>query len=616
VADETVTVDLGGDASGLAASADAAAAAVGKLDAASAGLQSTVDSLKADYAALEAAARDATDPETFLTLRAHADKAAAAISKMEKELASIENEKKVLTGVADAEKKVAAEAEAAAEAIAKAEKEAEDLAKAQSKVAKESEKAADEAKKLEGEIASGSKQRSDELAVSIGTFVGGALLEATKKAIEFGVEIAKALGEATIEADRGKRAAVGLLETYEGADAAAAHYAKLSGLAKQLGVDANAVTKDFVEFNKKAGLSEAASVALIKLKADVEAIAPGTGRAEEATARFIELIKGGMSQEHALKTVGEEFHVVGDGAKAAAAKMESPSAAIDALKTKGNELAGKLAQNLGPKIIETADKFSAWMDKPETIALVGKAVDATKTALDLIVPTIEVVAAAFDESSASGAGVVAMGGALRGVVHALIAPFTGIYETAVLAVSGFMQFYEVAGIVTTAIGGALEAAAGFVAEWTQAGTDLVAGFVEGIAAGIQSAVAKATELGSAATSALRSVLDEHSPSKVAMMSGANFSAGFEAGIEPVDVAGQMKIPDAVDAVNENASAAGMSAGASAGAAAGGAGGASIVIQNVNITVGGAAEAADSFLDELTRAAARRGMSLRLSGRAA
>lgn len=580
MADETISVELGAEGN-LGAAADSAAASVLKLDAASKGLESTLEGLKSDYKALESAAREATDPETFLVLRGHADKAAAAIAKIEKELEAIDDEKKSLTNVGEAADSAAADAKQLDNAL---------------------EKVGD------------NKGGLDALGASFANFAGEILAKATEKVIEFGVEAAKAIAEATIEADRSKRSAKGLLETYEGADAAADHYAKLSDLAKQLGVDANGVTKDFVEFNKKLGLTESASVGLIKLKADVEAIAPGTGRAEEATARFLDLVNHGMSAEHALKTVAEEFHVAGTGADAAAAKLNSPSAAIDDLKLKGQELAGQLATKLGPKIIETADKFAAWVDKPETMAAIEKATNLVGDALELVVPTIEVVTAAFDAQSTSSYGVMAAGQGLAGVVKAAAAPFTLLYDSVVLVTNSYEQ--HTAGITATveAVGGAADAVGAFVSEWTQAGTDLVEGFIEGITAAAGRAVAKARELGAAATAEMKSVLGIKSPSKVFEEIGGYTAEGFEKGLEPVDIAANLEIPDAVDAVNENVSAPAADAAPRASAGAGSSGG-TIIVQ-ITINGGDLGAVRREVREAITDAAEQMGWAVQVTGREA
>lgn len=508
---------------GISAGAEAAAAATAKLDAATANLSGQLSRLQSDYDSLEAAAREASDPSQFIQMRAAADKVAAAMKKVVRELALVDLSK---SGAKDA----------AAEL-----KKIEDAAR---RVANEEEKAAEKAKELGKAIADTQRHASDGRVQAMATAVGNLLAEAAKKAVELGIELTKALAESVIEASRAKQSALGLLQTYEGADKAAAHYAKLSGLAKQLGVDANALVKDFAKFHHEVGLSESASVALLKLKADVEAIAPATGQAEKAAERFIYLIKGGMSQEHALKTVADEFHAAGSGADAAAAKLKNPAAAIDALKVKGTELAAKLADKLGPKIIETADKFAAWLGKEETIAAIERAADSVAVALDYVVPTIELFAAAVDRSSTSSTGMQIAGSALAGAVNALVAPFRLAYDTAVLAAAGFTKFTEVQQIVIGAVDSALTAVSNFASQWTQAGADLVAGFIAGIEAGIDAAVAAATSVATAATDAAKKALKIKSPSQVFEDIGGNVSAGFAGGLEPVDVEAGLGLDDA------------------------------------------------------------------------
>lgn len=78
------------------------------------------------------------------------------------------------------------------------------------------------------------------------------------------------------------------------------------------------------------------------------------------------------------------------------------------------------------------------------------------------------------------------------------------------------------------------------------GSDFGAGFVNGIGAWLGSAASAAADLAISAYNALRSALDEHSPSRKAMKSGKNFDLGFAGGIEEnekeaIEAAGNMAV---------------------------------------------------------------------------
>ena len=85
-------------------------------------------------------------------------------------------------------------------------------------------------------------------------------------------------------------------------------------------------------------------------------------------------------------------------------------------------------------------------------------------------------------------------------------------------------------VTTKALAGVRSTIDGKENAWEKAGNDAGQGFIDGLLAMLEAAVAAAGSLGSAAIAKLRAVLKEHSPSKETTTSGENFGKGFSNGM--------------------------------------------------------------------------------------
>jgi len=137
------------------------------------------------------------------------------------------------------------------------------------------------------------------------------------------------------------------------------------------------------------------------------------------------------------------------------------------------------------------------------------------------------------------AGIATMGalvvtvGLLAAAIALSLAPLGALMAAATLVGVVLVTPFALAGLAVYGLYIALKAAYDAIKglDFGQLAADLVDGFVGGVRNGIAKVVSAVSELGRSAISALRSVLDEHSPSRVAARSGMNFRLGFTQEIE-------------------------------------------------------------------------------------
>jgi len=124
-------------------------------------------------------------------------------------------------------------------------------------------------------------------------------------------------------------------------------------------------------------------------------------------------------------------------------------------------------------------------------------------------------------------------GLLAAAIALSLAPLGALMAAATLVGVVLVTPFALAGLAVYGLYIALKAAYDAIKglDFGQLAADLVDGFVGGLRDGIAKVVSAVSELGRSAVSALRSVLDEHSPSRVAARSGRNFRLGFTQEIE-------------------------------------------------------------------------------------
>lgn len=122
----------------------------------------------------------------------------------------------------------------------------------------------------------------------------------------------------------------------------------------------------------------------------------------------------------------------------------------------------------------------------------------------------------------------AVSAVVTGMSNMLSSIVSGMVNIVNAAINGMVNFV---GAITDGVGRALSAVRNFIGDFTQAGIDLVMGFINGIRQKIGEAVSAAREMASGAIAAVRGALNSHSPSRVLMSIGNDTVNGFVIGIE-------------------------------------------------------------------------------------
>lgn len=440
------------------------------------------------------------------------------------------------------------------------------------------EDAAGDAADAMGTIGDEAQAGADTGSIAIGSFIGGALTSLAGKAMEIGKELAKAFGAFVLETERGDRAAKGLLATISSsAGEADALFGGMQKLAKGLGGDVNAITQDFVDFQTK-GLSQVDSVNLIKLKADIEAIAPETGLAQKATDEFLGRIEAGEGAADVLQDIADKYRVAGDGSNAAAASAFTLEGMMTSLKNTLREVVGDALQELGPTLQEVGGDLREFLSNASesgdlkefaksmvsaakgAIAF-GKAVyDVGVAFMDVAGPAVEELGDAIDELDAAfgGAGdggevLAAIGTVLGNSFKATIEGTTLLVNAITFLANAFGKIGAAGKVVIDEVSSWPGAIGETVDGWVGAAGDLVDGFIKGIEEKIGEVVDKAKAMGDAAAGALKDALGIASPSKVAQSLADNFGGTFSDTLEEHAVDPTSIVSDVSDVpVNDNA----------------------------------------------------------------
>lgn len=472
-----------------AATRDALVGSKSQTDAMSAALKQ----LEGDYKMLNDAARNSADPETFMQLKAHAEKAAAAIKKVKGEMKAIAGES--ITG-----------------------KIKNTLSKGLSMAWGGFKKAGSAALKVTGE---GLK--------TVGKLAAGAAVAGL-------IAVAAALkkiGETVIARDN-LRATLDQVTKGRGSEALKA----LDKLAKGLNMSIEDVTQQFVDLRKK-GVSNIDASKLIKLRADLEAVGVSAEDAAKAVDETVAAIKSGKNADQAIKDTAKKFGAIGDGSNASAKKAFTLEGQIKAAMLAIEQAIGKVADKLGPTILKLVSAFTSGFDNLDPDAF-DKYIDAIKENLEAVIPVAKVVgkgiATVFSAISASAQ---AMGGVISFVIAAvqvaaqyLSAAWQAAGPTVMAVFSAIGSAVQTVGsIISSAISAAVGVINGFRDAFSSAGGSLVDGFIAGIKAAVGKAVAAAKDLGKGAADALKSSLGIASPSKVAAGFGRNFGETFAATAE-------------------------------------------------------------------------------------
>lgn len=417
-------------------------------------------------------------------------------------------------------------------------------------------------------------------------------------------DIAKAFGGAVIAAHEFREGATSALDQLTGGRGEAA-LASLESAARDLGISTESAVDQFKGL-REAGASNADASALIKMRADLEAVGLSSEQAEKAVDATLKRIKKGEDAGDAIADVAKSFGAVGDGANAAAKRSLTFSGALANIQAIGGRVFGRIAEAAGPALDGIGAKITSVLDSFEDSGAMQSAIDGIAAALEYVPPIIDGILAAWDAFSASAEpGVTALSDAFGSLSDALGESGGGM--SAASAVGSALGFVistianTVAGVVSTiaAFVGALSAMSGAASsageavgdalssiadiDLASAGADLIAGFIEGIMGAIGSVVSAAASVGDAAAGALKGALGIASPSKVALELAENFGGTFAETTEetipaeidaPSMTAVEIPAPEVAPANDVGASV-----------MAGGGGGAPVVHVEINISGG-------------------------------
>jgi hypothetical protein len=436
---------------------------------------------------------------------------------------------------------------------------------------------------------------------------GAELAAGVAAALAVGVVAATALGvaisSAAFEAGGARDSARGLMGVLTKGQGTKA-LELVDGLAEQLGMKFNVARDSFVAF-RQAGLDNKQSAALLKLKADLDAVDSSGKLSAEAVSKV--LATKGKGAEEQMALLAKQAGVLGNGAKAAAARFTTLGGALSSLDNTKTKALEQVFDAIAPSINKAAGQVAKFADeffkseKGQRIisgigSAISKVVDLAVSALPAVGSAISgVIDAAtwlYDKFQAVASAVQGNSTAMA----VISAAFTGLK----------MIGYALAGALGVVVAGALTLAApmyGAVAAllaltgavgnalsylWDLAGSvpKIGAAIIDGLIGGIMSKVAnlKATigNIAGAVSGGFKSALGINSPSKVFAQFGKHTAEGYEQGVDK-------HMPDGSDfasTVSPGGSAAPVaSAGAATSGAGGGSGGPLINIENLNVPMG-------------------------------
>lgn len=345
-------------------------------------------------------------------------------------------------------------------------------------------------------------------------------------------------------------------------------FKKLDTLARNLGKSTEEVATDFRDFRKK-GLDNLNSAALIKLKADLEAVGvqgDDVAKAIDKTANAI--MAGGDAGKEIAKTA-KEFGAIGDGSNAAAKSVGTVEGAFNSLKRMFDDVLGNLGDEFGPTIVELVGTVKEAFGSIDP-ATAASAIKNVKAALLGLKPVIKAVASGVEffmgvfnsvADLIQGKGILfntlkeiwqdlgTTAADVAGAVSGAWTTLTDAIGSAVDAVTGFVKglIDSVTGIASS-IGGALKSAYNTVKEivndivdavkeivddFIQIGKDIIKALTFGLFSDDEELKTAGAHVGSKVVEGVKSAkgLDEHSPSKKFVEAGEDSIKGLKIGLD-------------------------------------------------------------------------------------
>lgn len=495
-------------------------------------------------------------------------KAADAVAKLEKAILKVRAAK--LAQVKTAQKQAAKE-----EALTR--KHFQTIKKNQDRARK----AEDAAFKAKGQ-AHNKEDKQDDKAKGNALAIAGAIIGIGVAAVAASVGVAK-LGAEFLDlasnALDARRGAVGLMDMLSGrGEKTLQAVDRLSGA---LGVSLGEGREQFDKF-RSAGLDNKQSAALMKLRADVEAVTGSSARADEAVEKVLAAKKAKGSVEDQMKAIAKSAKTMGQGMDAAQKSAgtlggqlkrlkDLPARALDAM-VADPEVASTL-DSIGVSIGKTMKEIASSPEAAKFLGqlksaflAIGKAVATLiplvapflKTLMAAAAPVVGVIskiATAFTDWASKGENMKILETAMKMAAKAVVAFVIAIGVLGAIALTVGAYIAGLAAVpfaVAAAIGAAAMLLKDKASEWYEAGVEMVNGFIDGITSMVGDAISSVKELGAKAAGALKAALQIKSPSKLFEKFGKFTVEGFNQGIDKTapstaDAVGGMVAPPSAQA---------------------------------------------------------------------
>lgn len=426
------------------------------------------------------------------------------------------------------------------------------------------------------------EDKQDDKAKGNALAIAGAVLGIGLAAAAAAVKVAK-LGASFLEvasnALDARRGATGLMDMLTGRGSKTLEAVdRLSG---KLGVSLQEGREQFDKF-RSAGLDNKQTAALMKLRADVEAVTGSSARADEAVEKVLAAKKEKRSVEDQMKAIAKSAKTMGQGLDAAQKSAgtlggqlkrlkDLPARALNALVA--DPAAAKTIDSIGVAIGATIKEIAKSPEAAKFVEQLKRAFVAVGGAVATLIPLVApflISLMGYITPIIAGVASIAekfsdwaeqddnMDMLISGMKTAarVVAAFAialgvlgGIALTvgAILAASAAVPF-----MVVAAIGAAVMWLKDKAAEWYEAGVEMVNGFIEGITSMVGDAIASVKDLGAKAAGALKAALQIKSPSKLFEKFGKFTVEGYTEGVDKTapqveDSVGAMVAPPAAQA---------------------------------------------------------------------
>jgi hypothetical protein len=309
----------------------------------------------------------------------------------------------------------------------------------------------------------------------------------------------------------------------------------LTGLAKDLGVSITDTRDKFIEF-RKAGLDNAQSAALIKLKADLQSTGMAAGEADKGIAKIIEQAKkadgsfDGKIFGDAFKLIASQAGVAGDGVAAAAKNARSLGGALASLDNSKTQALEAIYDRIKPKIDEAAQSVAKFVSKFLDSEQGKKALEGISSAISGLLGLIPTAVdwttklmTAWSAFSDSTTGKIVLEG-LKVTLYA-VAAAAGVVLAGVALLMAPLYALGAAGAYVIGILADLGSKA------FSLGGNIIQGLINGISGSVGALFSKVSGVASGILKTFKSALGIASPSKPMKAFGKFTGKGAEIGLE-------------------------------------------------------------------------------------